>query len=81
MPRIVLFDVDMTLVDNKTSQYNEGLFDFLTEDSFDQVYLVTGRNPNDFWQHVLQMGAKPEGWRNQGNRMSAQKIPFSTFCA
>lgn len=38
---------------------------YLSDNTFDQAYLVTGRNPNDFWQHVLQMGNKPVNWRNQ----------------
>jgi hypothetical protein len=29
------------------------------------VYLVTGRNANDLWQHVLQLGKKPDHWRDQ----------------
>jgi hypothetical protein len=35
MPRIALLDVDMTLVDNKTSYYNEGLFNYLSDQKFD----------------------------------------------
>lgn len=63
--RVAFLDVDMTLIDNKNSEYNEGLLRFLTENKFDQVYLVTGRNVNDLWQHVLQQGKKPEHWTKQ----------------
>jgi hypothetical protein len=65
MPKIAFLDVDMTLVDNHTSEYNENLIKFLQDAQFDQVYLVTGRNVNDFWQHVLQLGKKPQNWRQQ----------------
>jgi len=65
MTRIALLDVDMTLVDNTTSCYNEGLLEYLSSNPFDKVYLVTGRNTNEFWQHVLKMGVKPVGWRDQ----------------
>ncbi|MCH9755813.1 MAG: hypothetical protein K0U37_01305 [Gammaproteobacteria bacterium] len=65
MPKIAFVDVDMTLVNNQTSAYNDTLIHFLASEAFSQVYLVTGRNTNDFWQHVLQMGEKPENWRKQ----------------
>ncbi len=65
MKKIAFIDVDMTLVDNTTSAFNEGLLKFLADGEFDEVYLVTGRNANDLWQHVLQLGNKPEHWRDQ----------------
>lgn len=65
MPKIAFLDVDQTLVDNHSSIYNENLIQFLVTYPFDEVYLVTGRNTNDFWQHVLQMGKKPNNWRQQ----------------
>ena len=65
MTKIAFLDVDQTLVDNHSSEYNENLINFLIEHEFDEVYLVTGRNTNDFWQHVLQRGNKPNNWRAQ----------------
>ena len=65
MKKIAFLDVDMTLINNKNSQYNEGLLSFLSENKFDQVYLVTGRNVNDLWQHVLQLGKSHQNWRSQ----------------
>ncbi len=65
MCRIAFIDVDMTLVDNQTSSYNDTLIEHLATAGFDAFYLVTGRNVNDFWQHVLQMGNKPHNWRFQ----------------
>lgn len=65
MRKIAFLDVDMTLVDNKNSEYNEGLIRFLSEHQFDQVYLVTGRNVNDLWQHVLQLGRMSKNWTCQ----------------
>lgn len=65
MPNIALLDVDMTLVDNGTSEYNNNLIEFLKQSNFKDVYLVTGRNTNDLWQHVLQKGRFPNQWRRQ----------------
>ncbi|MDF1678827.1 MAG: hypothetical protein P1U32_09060 [Legionellaceae bacterium] len=65
MRRVAFIDVDMTLVDNQASSYNDALIEHLATAGFDAFYLVTGRNVNDFWQHVLQMGNKPHNWRLQ----------------
>ena len=64
MPRIAFLDVDQTLVDNQSSAYNENLIHFIAKHHFDQVYLVTGRNTNDFWQHVLQSGKNLQSGNN-----------------
>lgn len=63
--KIAFLDVDQTLVDNRSSEYNENLIHYLNTHQFDEVYLVTGRNTNDFWQHVLHMGRIPPNWRDQ----------------
>lgn len=62
-PRVALVDVDMTLINNKNSKYNEALIEHLKH--YDAVYLITGRNLNDTWQHVLQLGSPPPKWQNQ----------------
>ena len=78
---IAFLDVDFTLVNNTTSVTNRALIDFLVAQRFDKVYLVTGRNMNDFWQHVLQRGRPHTNWRHQTlqsvqDTLLAQGIPL-----
>jgi len=61
--RIAFVDVDMTLVDNQTSEYNENLVRHLA--NYDAVYLITGRSVSDTWQHVLQRGNPSAQWKKQ----------------
>lgn len=66
MKKIALLDIDMTIVDNITSEFNINLIKFLQEQQINEVYLVTGRNISDLWQHILQKGKiKNNDWKQQ----------------
>lgn len=90
--KIGFCDIDMTLVDNESSKYNMRLVAELAQ--YDEVILITGRSPNDLWQHNLQQGRLPQDYQNQfipvllenlkvrrGVNVTSVSLPFDHYLA